>query len=90
MTGYQYDGVYSCKCLPVPYSAGTPILVVMAVMVGWHCPRSWPTRVLPRSCVSDPAAGESRSLMDSAAGVVRSTLAWPDSPVADNQCEAGG
>ena len=33
MTGYQYDGVYSCKCLPVPYSAGTPLLVVMAVLM---------------------------------------------------------
>lgn len=33
MTGYQYDGVYSCQCLPVPYSAGTPLLVVMAVLV---------------------------------------------------------
>lgn len=33
MTGYKYDGVFSCQCLPVPYSAGTPLLVVMGVLV---------------------------------------------------------
>ena len=33
MTGYKYDGVFSCQCLPVPYSAGTPLLVVLGVML---------------------------------------------------------
>ena len=33
MTGYKYDGVFSCQCLPVPYSAGTPLLVVLGIML---------------------------------------------------------
>ena len=33
MTGYKYDGVYSCQCLPVPYSAGTPLLVVLGCLL---------------------------------------------------------
>lgn len=33
-TGFSYDGVYSCQCLPgPPISASTPVMVILGVMV---------------------------------------------------------
>ena len=33
-TGFSYDGVYSCQCLPgPPISAATPLMVTLGVLV---------------------------------------------------------
>jgi len=32
-TGFNYDGVYSCQCLPQPVAASTPLIVTLGVLV---------------------------------------------------------